>query len=63
MGTPKMPRAPKEPNQAPNLLDPTVMFARLREKQKAMSMTGRASTILSKPTGSSMSTLGASRAY
>lgn len=49
MGAPKMPPAPKQPNQAPNLLDPTVMFARLREKQKALQASGRASTILSSP--------------
>lgn len=58
MGAPKMPAQVAAPPQAPNLLDPTVMFARLREKQKAAMSAGRASTILTKPLGSAMPSLG-----
>jgi len=49
MGTPSMPPAPKLPPPAPSMLDPTVMFARLRERQKALSASGRESTILTGP--------------
>jgi len=49
MGAPKMPKQQATPPPGPNLLDPTVLFARQRQKQKAMQATGRQSTILSKP--------------
>jgi len=48
MGTPSIPKF-KEPKPPPSMIDPTVMFARQREKQKALQSTGRHSTILSSP--------------
>jgi hypothetical protein len=47
MGMPSMPKTPALPNPPPRVIDPTVMFARLREKQKALMAQGRNSTILS----------------
>lgn len=58
---PRMPAAPKEPAQPPNMLDPTVMFARIRERQKAMAAQGRAATILSRPLGGTMPQLGTTK--
>jgi hypothetical protein len=52
-GAPRMPPQPAPPPQPPNLLDPTVMFKRQRERQKAQQAMGRNSTILTKPLGSS----------
>jgi len=60
---PKMPAAPKEPAAPPNMLDPTVMFQRIREKQKAMAATGRQATILSRPLGGSMPMTGSTKGY
>ena len=48
MGTPRIPKFDL-PKPSPNLVDPTVMFARMREKQKAQQASGRQSTILSAP--------------
>ena len=45
MGSPSLPRVQPQ-REAPNLLDPTVMFARLRERGKATQAAGRNSTIL-----------------
>ena len=50
MGMPRMPKPPRPPSEAPNLLDPTVMFARAREKQKSLMSAGRQSTILASGT-------------
>lgn len=50
MGAPKMPKVTPQA-EAPNLLDPTVMFARQRERQKALSQSGRQSTILASGLG------------
>jgi hypothetical protein len=43
------------------MLDPTVMFARIRERQKAMAAQGRAATILSRPLGGTMPQLGTTK--
>lgn len=58
MSSPSIGATPKDPAQPPSLLDPTVQYARVRTKQKALQATGRGSTILSSsfapmmPTGS-----------
>ena len=43
---PKIPKAADFNPEAPNLLDPTVMFARKREQQRNSMYQGRQSTIL-----------------
>jgi len=58
---PRMPAEPKMPSASPNMLDPTVMFARIRERQKAMAAQGRQATILSRPLGGTMPQLGTTK--
>ena len=48
MGGNQLPPNPKV-SSAPQLIDPTVMFARMREKSKAKARTGREATILTNP--------------
>lgn len=47
MGGASLPKTPSPGREVPNLLDPTVMFARQRERDKAAQAQGRRSTILS----------------
>jgi hypothetical protein len=44
--SPSLPPPPKPPAAPPSLVDPLVMFARLREMNKAKQRSGRESTIL-----------------
>lgn len=48
MGGGSLPPNPKV-SAVPQIIDPTVMFARMREKAKALQRTGRESTILTNP--------------
>ena len=48
MTSPSLPPVPKT-SAVPQLVDPTVMFARLRQRQLAQSATGRDATVLKSP--------------
>lgn len=45
----KAPKLPAAPQSGPRMIDPLVMYARMRDKQKAGMMQGRQSTIMAGP--------------
>lgn len=55
--SPKMPPAPKTPKM-PTPVDPAVLEARQRQRQRLANMKGRASTVLTGPLGQTQPTLG-----
>lgn len=49
------PHVPQQNNTGPRLVDPTVMFSRLRVEKKAQASMGREATVLAPPTPASIS--------